>query len=353
MTISNSHKGGLAEYFRETFTNPLCHRYVIWHQLVNIFIFVSCLSLALETVDKYSDDYPMLFDVIEYGSIIFFTIDYAQSIYYAPRRLSYLFSFWGIVDFLSIAPSFFMILNLTALQGTKVFRLLRIIRVLRVLKLAREAMRQIASVDSNGKPTNPIIVNLRIYFIALFSVLMISSTLMFYAEGHLYTPEALEHGQLMLDQEAKLAGANATPEKFMPIDPISGVSIPEDKRFFTSIPAAMWWCITTLTTTGYGDLYPVTVLGRIIAGCTMLLGLVLFGILMNIVGKTLMAVLFGETTHHEDTGLAGIDSKLLSEHGRKIAGLLILAEEGILTTERAAQLASRDTQELKTAFDKI
>jgi len=351
MAISDNHKGTISHYLRETFTDPLCPRYVFWHQLVNIFIFVSCLSLALETVDKYSDDYPVIFDIIEYGSVAFFTIDYAQSIYYAPRRFGYLFSFWGIVDFLSIAPSFFMMLNLTALQGTKVFRLLRIIRVLRVLKLAREAMRQIASVDGNGKPTNPIIVNLRIYFIALFSVLMISSTLMFYAEGHLYLPETLEHGQQILDHEAQIAGTTA--EKFMPSDPISGMPIPEDKRFFTSIPTAMWWAITTLTTTGYGDLYPVTVLGRIIAGCTMLLGLVLFGILMNIVGKTLMAVLFGEGSHTEETHSSGIDSKLLSEHGRKIAALLILAEEGILTTDKATQLARKDTQELKSAFERI
>jgi voltage-gated potassium channel Kch len=351
MTIQDKEHGTLAAFLRETFTNPLCPRYVLWHQLVNIFIFVSCLSLALETVDKYSDDYPIVFDIIEYGSVAFFALDYAQSIYYAPRRIGYLFSFWGIVDFLSIAPSFFMMLNLTALQGTKVFRLLRIIRVLRVLKLAREAMRQITSIDGNGKPTNPIIVNLRIYFIALFSVLMISSTLMFYAEGHLYTAEAMEHGQLLLDQEAQHAGANVTAEKFVPVDPISGVAIAEDKRFFTSIPTAMWWCITTLTTTGYGDLYPVTVLGRIIAGCTMLLGLVLFGILMNIVGKTLMAVLFGETSHHDDEKKH--ESKLLSEHGRKIAALLILAEEGILTTTKAAELASKDNGELKSAFERI
>jgi voltage-gated potassium channel len=58
----------------------------------------------------------------------------------------------------------------------------------------------------------------------------------------------------------------------------------------------MWWCIVTLTTTGYGDMYPVGFLGRVVAGVTMLLGLVLFGILMNIVGKTLMVLLFGEQT---------------------------------------------------------
>jgi voltage-gated potassium channel len=56
----------------------------------------------------------------------------------------------------------------------------------------------------------------------------------------------------------------------------------------------------TLTSTGYGDMYPVTVGGRIIGGLTMFLGLVLFGILLNIVGKTLMVVLFGEKLKSDD-----------------------------------------------------
>ena len=50
----------------------------------------------------------------------------------------------------------------------------------------------------------------------------------------------------------------------------------------------MWWCIVTLTTTGYGDMYPVTVIGRIVAAITMFMGLVLFGILLNVIGKTMM-----------------------------------------------------------------
>ncbi len=169
------------------------------------------------------------------------------------------------------------------------------VRVLRVLKMARMALQKITT---NLKSSNPILTNLKIYFIALFSVVMIMSTLMYYVEGNLYSAEALAHGQSQLDEEIKLTPlpADAPPEasKFMPVDPISGNTVPEDKRFFTSIPAAMWWCMVTLTTTGYGDMFPVTAGGRLIACITMLMGLVLFGILLNIVGKTIMVLLFGE-----------------------------------------------------------
>ena len=105
----------------------------------------------------------------------------------------------------------------------------------------------------------------------------------------------MEAGQKAIDAATP---AGQTPEKFVPLDPISGNPIPEDKRFYTSIPAAMWWSIVTLTSTGYGDMFPVTVGGRIIAGITMFLGLVLFGILLNVIGKTLMVVLFGEKLHN-------------------------------------------------------
>ena len=83
-------------------------------------------------------------------------------------------------------------------KATKILRILRVIRVLRVLKLARSAMRDVN--DSKTGQTNPIVANLRIYLIALFSIMMISSTLMYYVEGGLYTTEALTEGQAHLDE---------------------------------------------------------------------------------------------------------------------------------------------------------
>ena len=194
----------------------------------------------------------------------------------------------------------------TGVKATKILRILRVIRVLRVLKLARSAMQDVNSAKEGT--SNPIVANLRIYFIALFSVVMISSTLMYYVEGSLYSPEAMAKGQALYDAELKInpLPENAPPgsEKFVPVDPISGNPIPEDKRFYSSIPAAMWWCIVTLTTTGYGDMFPITFGGRVIAGMTMLLGLVLFGILLNIVGKTIMVLLFGESLTEDNTAPA-------------------------------------------------
>ncbi len=285
------------------FTNPSSQAFKAWVSIINFWIFVSCIFLAGETVEPYATTHAKLFDMVEIVAVIFFTIDYLGHMYFAKNRVKYFFSFWGLVDLISIVPTYLTLLNLTALQGTKVFRILRVVRVLRVLKMARIALQQL---EHKIEASNPILTNLKIYFIALFSVVMISSTLMYYVEGDLYTAESIAHGQAKLDEQIKATPlpADAPPEasKFMPTDPMNGNPIPEDKRFFTSIPAAMWWCMVTLTTTGYGDMFPLTFWGRMIAAATMLMGLVLFGILLNIVGKTIMVLLFGEhITAAEDT----------------------------------------------------
>jgi voltage-gated potassium channel len=272
------------------FTDPTHHKYQAWQTVVTIFILASCLGLALETVPEFDAKYGDILQTVEWISVVVFTIDYIANLLYSEEKLKYAFSLWGVIDLISILPSYLMLLNLTALQGTKVLRLLRVARVLRVLKLVRGAVEQ----QDTG---NPIVSNLKIYLIIFFSVMMISSTAMYFVEGGLYSAENIEIGQKALDA---LAQPGQTPEQYVPRDPISGNLIPADKQFFTSIPTAMWWCIVTLTSTGYGDIYPVTVGGRIVGGFTMFLGLVLFGILLNVVGKTLMVVLFGEKLKSDD-----------------------------------------------------
>jgi voltage-gated potassium channel len=267
-------------------TDPTHKNYQLWQTVVNIFIMASCMGLALETVSTLWFEYKTPFIILEWVSVSVFTIDYIANLFCSEKKFQYAFSLWGLIDLISILPSYLMLLNLSALQGAKMLRLLRIARILRLLKTVVQT-----------QTSNPLIINLKIYLIIFFSVMMISSTAMYAVEGTLYSLEKMEIGQKKLDAQAKL-GEEA--EVFMPLDPISGTPIPEDKRFFTSIPTAMWWCIVTLTSTGYGDIYPVTVKGRIVAGITMFLGLVLFGILLNLVGKTLMVILFDEKLKPDD-----------------------------------------------------
>ena len=331
-----------------TFIHRLIHdtdhrAFRVWTWLINVLIYLSCLAIALESVEAVRAEYGRELATFEWCSVAFFTLDYLFNIYTAKNKLNYIISFWGVVDLLSIMPSYLMLFNFTSVRATKILRLLRIIRILRVLKLARSAMNDV-NAARDGK-TNRIAANLRIYFIALFSVLMISSTLMFHVEGNLYTPEAMAEGQMHLDAVTVSKGEAAGSVKFVPADPITGSAIPEDKRFFTSIPEAMWWCIVTLTTTGYGDMYPVTVGGRLIAAVTMLLGLVLFGMLMNIVGKTLMVMLFGEPVGHEK------DDEHKTPEEKVKAALDLLADAGVITYKSAYALKDLSMDELGQRLD--
>ncbi len=315
----------------------------VWTWLINVLIYLSCVAIALESVEAVRAEYHVELSTFEWFSVVFFTLDYIFNIYTAKDKVKYVTSFWGLVDLLSIMPSYLMLLNFSSVRATKILRLLRIIRILRVLKLARSAMQDV-NAAREGK-TNRIAANLRIYFIALFSVLMISSTLMFYAEGSLYTPEAVAEGQMHLDAASAAKGEPAGTVKFVPSDPITGAAIPEEKRFYSSIPEAMWWCIVTLTTTGYGDLYPVTVGGRLIAAVTMLLGLVLFGMLMNIVGKTLMVMLFGEPVGHEK------EEEQKTPEEKVKAALDLLADAGVITHKSAYELRDLSQAELGHRLD--
>lgn len=275
--------------FKRVFTDPHYAGYRMWHNIVVVFIFLSCLTLSLESVQELADRYATAFDIAEWLTVVFFTVDAVANIASAPKPLRYMVSFWGIIDIISVAPSYLMLLNLTAVRSTKVIRLLRVARALRVLKLARAAADEAEGAEQHEK--NPILANLKIYCIIFFAVFMISSTAMYFTEGMLYSDDAMKAGQTAIDTATPVG---QKPEAFMPTDPVSGSPIDDSHRFYTSIPAAMWWCIVTMTTTGYGDMYPVTVGGRLIASFTMLCGLILFAILLNLINKTMMILFFGD-----------------------------------------------------------
>lgn len=325
----------------EAFKKPTSKPFKLWIAVINFWIYISCISLALETLEPFATTYKSLFLDIELIAVIFFSADYIGNVYFADNRIKYIFSFWGLIDLISILPTILVILNLGALQGAKVLRILRVVRVLRVLKMAKQALQELSS---KIKSANPLVTNLRIYFIALFSVVMISSSLMFFVEGDLYSPENMAAGQAALDEELKIhplpAGSPPEASVFAPVDPIGGNPVPADKHFFTSIPATMWWCMVTLTTTGYGDMFPVTFGGRMIAAVTMLLGLVLFGILMNIIGKTLMVFLFGESMQENQ------DHKLSKENA--FAMLLSLK---LISPQKGAELLSLSDQHIRDRLD--
>ena len=278
-------------FISNTFRDKNSAEFKFWKLLINFIIFVSCIEVAIETDRSITTRFESQLKILEYIAVGFFTLDYLGNIIIARNRIKYIFSIWGLIDLLAILPSFLQIASLTGFQGVKLMRTLQVAKMMRIFKMLHLA---IETSKSQTALTDPIKTNLKIYFTCFFLVIMTSSTLMYYVEGGCYTEDVLQEGQHKLDVLTNLQNTDSdvkTPSPvFMPRDPLTGNEIPEDKRFFTSIPQAAWWSF--LAVTGNSESFPVTLGGKIIAGVTYFLGLILFGVLINIVGKSIMKNFF-------------------------------------------------------------
>src|SRR5690554_4156713 len=188
-----------------------------------IAIIASIVFVMLESIKSFDARYHTFLNVAEWIITIIFTIEYILRIISVKKPFKYIFSFYGVVDFLSTIPKYISLIFL----GTQVFialRALRLLRVFRILKLARYlgASNMLANSLKASRP------KILVFLFAVFIVSIIFGTLMYLVEGE-----------------------------------ASG---------FTSIPVSVYWCIVTLTTVGFGDITPVTPLGQFIASFIMILG---------------------------------------------------------------------------------
>ena len=186
-------------------------------------IILSVLVVILESVSSIQAAYHDAFVSIEWFFTILFSLEYLLRIYSAPRPLKYITSFYGVVDLLAILPTF---LGLIFDQYTFLLtiRALRLLRMFRVFKLARYVKEAAVLVKALQLSIHKIIV----FFGAVLTLVLILGSLLYLIEGE-------ENG-------------------------------------FTSIPQSVYWAIVTITTVGYGDIAPATVLGKILASVAMLTG---------------------------------------------------------------------------------
>ena len=197
-------------------------------------ILASVLLVILDSVEAFSNPYSDIFFRLEWFFTILFTFEYLVRIYCSPKPLRYMTSFFGIVDLLSILPSYlaFFITNANFLLIIRLFRVLRVFRVLKLIRYLSEANVLLRSMKMARRKI----------FVFFFSVIILTSifgSLMFILEG------------------------------------------PENG--FTSIPKSIYWAIVTITTVGYGDITPHTALGQAIAALAMLTGYAIIAVPTGII----------------------------------------------------------------------
>ncbi|MPW37245.1 ion transporter [Vibrio sp. B1Z05] len=195
-----------------------------WFDITLILsILGSLLVLIMGSVESINQKHANVLQVLEILFTVLFTIEYLLRLYCSPKPWAYAKSFYGFVDLIAILP-FYLALLIPNAHFLGVVRLLRIMRIFRILKLVQYIQ------DSNIIMRS--LLNSRRKIFVFFSMVAILVTIF---GSLLYVIEGPDNG-------------------------------------FTSIPTSIYWAIVTITTVGYGDISPVTTLGRAVASLTMLLG---------------------------------------------------------------------------------
>ena len=194
--------------------------------------------MVIESVPAIKNQTPFLFTSLEWVFTVIFSVEYLLRVWSHKEPKKYIFSFWGAVDFLSTIPTY-LSLFLSGAQLFLIVRILRLLRVFRILKLTRYSNEAHILALAIKKSRHKISVFL--LFVVL--IVFVMGTLMYVVEG--------EHNG------------------------------------FSSIPESVYWCVVTITTVGYGDIVPKTVLGKFISSVAMIIGYAIIAIPTGIVSVAL------------------------------------------------------------------
>ncbi len=186
-------------------------------------IALSVIVLMLDSIASVAERFGDWLTIAEWGFTIVFTIEYLLRIYCSPRPWAYIRSFYGLIDFISVLPTYLGLI-MPGANYVLVVRLLRVLRIFRVLKLARYVMEANVLVRAMLQARRKILV--------FFFVVLVLSTIF---GSIMYVVEGPEHG-------------------------------------FTSVPKSIYWTVVTITTVGYGDMTPKTAMGQVVATAVMLTG---------------------------------------------------------------------------------
>ncbi|SEH68942.1 voltage-gated potassium channel [Paenimyroides aquimaris] len=186
-------------------------------------ILLSLLLIMMASISKFDNKYHSFFYISEWIITVFFSIEYILRIISNKKPLSYIFSFYGVVDLLSLLPMYlsFFIPGSEVLGVIRTLRLLRLFAILDLIPILNQSSHIKESLRAS---MNKIIVF--VYFVIVMSIVL--GTIMFMVEG----------------------GHNG----------------------FSNIPNSIYWCIVTMTTVGYGDIAPITPIGKTIASFIMIMG---------------------------------------------------------------------------------
>ena len=229
------------KYIEDALDNPNSSFFKLTNDLLALVTVLSVLAIVLETVSTFHK-YHTLFKLIEYGATALFTFEYTARIFYAHNKPRYIFSFFGLVDLVSILPTYLGLGNFTFLKTARVLRIIRLLRMIRLLKLAK-----IKKADKDGS-SSLYTLNIQIYSIALLSSVLILGGLFYLFEG----------GEV----------------------------------YASDIPSAMYWVFKAIIG-GMSYPQPETTGGIIVLIAARFCSMILLGLMLSLVGTILRKLLIG------------------------------------------------------------
>lgn len=226
-----------------------------WDKVINVFIvsliILNVVAVMLETIPSIENDPELMnfFHYFDLVSVIIFTIEYVFRVWSSNHEEKYKHSVWGrlkyiaspaaLIDLLAILPFYLHRIMGFDLRVLRILRLLRFLRLFRLTAYMKPA-KMISNVFKKRKN------ELGLSFVLAIFLIIIASCIMYFAE-HLAIPPG------------------------------------ETASKFSSIPATIWWAVVTLTTTGYGDMIPITDVGKVMGGIIMLTGIAFFALPAGII----------------------------------------------------------------------
>lgn len=206
-----------------------------------VCILLSILLAIVESLQGLPAWLVNPFIVCEYLFTGFFTFEYVTRIYCSPRPREYVFSFFGIVDLLATLPLYlaFFLPGARYLLIIRAFRIIRVFRIFKLFNFWLEGERLLNSLRESSK-------KISVFFLFVVILVISIGTLMYMIEGN------------------------------------------QPNTQFSNIPNSIYWACVTMTTVGYGDITPVTALGKFLSACVMLIGYTIIAVPTGIVSVSMM-----------------------------------------------------------------
>jgi len=202
---------------------------------IQTLIVISLLNFSFLTLPNLSDKIVTILELIEIVTVIVFSIEYVMRIIFSKHRIKFVFSFFGIIDFLAILPFYLSLgIDLRSIRAIRLFRLFRVLKILRYNRAIQNLKNAFLDVRNE----------LIIFSIICIFLLYFSAVGIYYFENE------------------------AQPENF------------------ASIFHSLWWSVATLTTVGYGDVYPITAGGKIFSTIIIFIGIGLVAVPTGLIASS-------------------------------------------------------------------